>query len=182
MVQIDPQGWLKEADRCPSPNFGPRPEPCEISLLVIHNISLPAGRFGGPHIQELFCNKLNCDAHPSFADLRGLQVSSHLLINRQGELCQFVSLLDRAWHAGGSEFEGRSNCNDFSIGVELEGTDDAPYTEQQYLRLAQVTKVLQKHYPLIADERIVGHSDIAPGRKTDPGDAFDWHYYKNLLG
>ena len=175
-------GWLAQAEHCLSPNYGERPHNVAISLLVIHNISLPPGQFGGTHIRELFCNRLDCGAHPDFNDLDGLRVSSHLLINRDGELCQFVSFLDRAWHAGESEFQGRSNCNDFSIGIELEGTDDLPYTDQQYDSLVQVTKTLQNHYPLISPGRIVGHCDIAPGRKTDPGPAFDWHRYKKLLG
>ena len=182
MHLIDGNGWLSEAERCPSPNYGERPQVTDISLLVVHNISLPPGQFGGSYIHALFCNELDCGAHPDFVDLDGLKVSSHLLITREGKLCQFVSFLDRAWHAGVSEFEGRANCNDFSIGIELEGTDDLPYTDRQYESLTRVTKTLQNHYPLISSERIVGHCDIAPGRKTDPGDAFDWHRYKKTLG
>lgn len=182
MDVIDSEGWLTGVERCPSPNYGDRPPEVDISLLVIHNISLPAGQFGGAYIRALFCNQLDCDIHPDFADLRGLQVSAHLLISREGELCQFVSFNDRAWHAGVSVFDGRPNCNDFSIGIELEGADDVPYTDKQYESLCRVTRALQYHYPLITCERIVGHSDIAPGRKTDPGEAFDWHYYKKLLG
>ncbi|MFT5603289.1 MAG: AmpD protein [Paracoccaceae bacterium] len=182
MQIIDSKGWLTELERCPSPNYDERPQDADISLLVIHNISLPSGQFGGAHIQALFCNQLDCSSHLEFADLRGLRVSSHLLINRDGELCQFVSFLDRAWHAGVSECRGRSNCNDFSIGIELEGTDELPYTDRQYKSLGGVTKTLQTHYPQLANEGIVGHSDIAPGRKTDPGDAFDWRRYRKLLG
>ena len=181
MNRIDNQGWLLGVEHCPSPNFGKRPNGAAIDLLVIHNISLPAGQFGGPHIRALFCNCLDCDAHPDFASLRGLRVSAHLLIDRQGRACQFVSFLDRAWHAGVSHFQGRDNCNDFSIGIELEGSDDIPYTHAQYCTLLGVTKTLQSYYPLITSERIVGHSDIAPGRKTDPGAAFDWRYYKKQL-
>lgn len=182
MNSVNRAGWLTGAKHCPSPNYGERPLGAEVSLLVIHNISLPAGQFGGSYIRDLFCNSLDCDAHPDFADLFGLQVSAHLLISRDGELCQFVSFEHRAWHAGVSEFQGSVNCNDFSVGIELEGADDIPYTEEQYQSLACVTKILQSYYPLITSERIVGHSDIAPGRKTDPGDAFDWHRYKKLLG
>ena len=182
MYHIDQSGWLHEANRCPSPNFNQRPPEVDIDLLVIHNISLPPGEFGGPYIQALFCNTLDCHAHPSFADLEGLHVSSHLLIDRGGVCHQFVSFLDRAWHAGLSSHCGRDNCNDFSIGIELEGTDNQPYTDAQYRRLAVVTQTLQCYYPSISTDRIVGHSDIAPGRKTDPGPAFDWSYYKTLLG
>ncbi len=182
MFSIDTSGWLEPAAHCPSPNFGPRPPGTVIDLLVIHNISLPAGEFGNSYIRDLFCNCLNCDAHPSFADLRDLQVSSHLLIDRAGGVTQFVGFGDRAWHAGVSEFEGRANCNDFSIGIELEGTDAIPYTAEQYQVLVQVTHALQHQYPQISTQRIVGHSDIAPGRKTDPGPAFDWHYYKKEVG
>ncbi len=178
---ISTSGWLTAAEICPSPNFNERPPGCEISLLVIHNISLPPGQFGGREVHEFFTNCLNCDAHPALADLRGLQVSSHLLIDRHGQLTQFVPFDKRAWHAGVSCFEGVENCNDFSIGVELEGTDHTLYTEPQYAALARVTKILMTHYPLLNPTRIVGHSDIAPGRKTDPGPAFDWHNYKKRL-
>lgn len=181
MLFIDSRGWFEAAEHCPSPNYGLRPEGCEISLLVIHNISLPPGQFGGRYIHELFCNCLDCDAKPEFEELRDVKVSSHLLIDRQGGLTQFVSTQARAWHAGVSFFNGLSNCNDFSVGIELEGTDDVPYTPLQYEQLAQVTKALMARYPLISTERIVGHSDIAPGRKTDPGPAFDWTHYKNRL-
>lgn len=182
MYLIEPSGWLANANKIPSPNFNQRPDPSEISLLVIHNISLPAGNFGGPYVQQLFTNCLDCSAHPSFADLQGLTVSAHLFIDRLGGITQFVSFNDRAWHAGVSQFDGRENCNDFSIGIELEGSDDCAYSEAQYRELLAVTESLQSYYPAITAARIVGHCDIAPDRKTDPGAAFDWTYYKNALG
>lgn len=174
-------GRLPGARWCPSPNYGPRPPGAEISLLVVHNISLPPGQFGGPEIEAFFCNRLDPDAHPYFREIAGLQVSAHALIRRDGHLVQFVSLLDRAWHAGRSCFEGQQECNDFSIGIELEGTDDLPYTDQQYRRLAQVAGWLMAAWPEITPERITGHSDIAPGRKTDPGPAFDWRHFHRIL-
>lgn len=172
------RGWLPQARRVPSPNFGPRPPGCMPELLVIHNISLPPGRYGGDAIERFFCNCLDCDEHPYYEEIRGVEVSAHLLIRRDGELLQFVSLEHRAWHAGQSRFAGRENCNDFSIGIELEGADDDPYTGAQYRALAVVTAELQQYYPAIKAESIVGHSDIAPGRKTDPGPAFDWARYR----
>jgi AmpD protein len=175
------EGWLHRARRVPSPNFGPRPANCEPDLLVIHNISLPPGQFGGNCIERLFTNCLDWGEHPFFAEIRGAEVSSHLLIKRDGELVQFVNLQDRAWHAGQSCFDGRDNCNDFSIGIELEGTDDDPYTDVQYRELAAVTAVIRGVYAGIDVDRIVGHSDIAPGRKTDPGAAFDWNRYRSLM-
>lgn len=181
MYRIDDAGWLQPARHCPSPNFNQRPDRCAIDLLVIHNISLPAGCFGTGHIEALFTNCLDCAADPSFADLAELQVSAHVLIDREGYVTQFVSLLDRAWHAGQSQFGERSNCNDFSIGIELEGTDLLPYTAAQYRELAAVTRALIGHFPALRPESIVGHSDIAPGRKTDPGAAFDWARYRELL-
>lgn len=174
-------GWVRRARRCPSPNFSARPAGTVVSLLVIHNISLPPGRFGGDCIDDLFCSRLDCDAHPYFDALRGLQVSSHFLIRRSGELVQYVSLRDRAWHAGVSSFEGRENCNDFSIGIELEGTDDRPYTARQYRRLAALSVLLFRACPAMTPARVVGHSQVAPGRKTDPGPAFDWAHYRSLL-
>ena len=182
MYLIEASGWLANADKHPSPNYNQRPNSAEISLLVIHNISLPAGHVGGAHVHELFTNCLDCSAHNSFAGLQGLTVSAHLFIERDGKINQFVSFNDRAWHAGVSQFEGRDNCNDFSIGIELEGSDDIPYTDEQYRQLIAVTQSLQSYYPAILTARIVGHCDIAPGRKTDPGSAFDWAYYKNALG
>lgn len=174
-------GWVRGARRCPSPNFNARPAGETVSLLVIHNISLPPGRFGGPWIDDLFTNRLDHAAHPYFETLRGLQVSSHFLVRRGGELVQYVATGDRAWHAGKSRFGGRENCNDFSIGIELEGTDDRPYTERQYRRLVSLSVLLLRHFPAITPDRIAGHSDIAPGRKTDPGPAFDWARYRAAL-
>ena len=164
-----------------SPNFNQRPDPDDISLLVIHNISLPPGEFGSGCIEEFFCNRLDHDLHPYFTGIRGLEVSAHFLIDRAGAVTQFVSTLDRAWHAGRSSFGGRYACNDFSVGVELEGTDELPYTDAQYVSLAALTRALQLGYPAITDERIVGHCDIAPGRKSDPGPAFEWEKYRNQV-
>ena len=175
------QGWYTPAQRRESPNHNRRPSPADISLLVIHNISLPPGEFGGGYIEELFCNELDCSSHPWFERLRDLKVSAHLLIDRQGQACQFVPFHLRAWHAGESCFAERSNCNDFSIGVELEGSDHETYTEQQYASLLRLTRVLLSVYPLLTTRRITGHSDIAPHRKTDPGPAFDWQYYLDQL-
>lgn len=174
-------GWLDQAIRCPSPNFNQRPANQPISLLVIHNISLPPGEFGGGYIEAFFQNRLDVTEHPYFAEIAQLQVSSHLLIDRQGLITQFVSFDDRAWHAGQSSFRGVENCNDYSIGIELEGTDDLPYTREQYLVLAKVTRQLQANYPTLTADRITGHEHIAPGRKTDPGPAFDWVYYLSLI-
>jgi AmpD protein len=165
----------------PSPNCNARPEG-EISLLVIHNISLPPGQFGAGHVAELFTNRLDANAHPYFAEVHHLEVSAHLLIERDGRMTQFVPFNRRAWHAGLSCFEGREACNDFAIGIELEGTDDIPYTDAQYRVLAAVTRSLLQTYPQLTHERITGHSDIAPGRKTDPGAAFDWERYRQSLG
>jgi AmpD protein len=174
-------GWLEGAQRCPSPNCNDRPEGEEISLLVIHNISLPPGEFGGTNVRDFFCNTLDCDAHPYFDRLREMQVSAHLLIDRDGQPTQFVSFDDRAWHAGQSCFDGRDDSNDYSIGIELEGTDDEAYTDAQYRRLAQVTQALMMQYPAISPQRIAGHSELSPGRKTDPGAAFDWALYRKLI-
>jgi len=175
-------GWLEDARHSPSPNFNERPEGCEISLLVIHNISLPPGEFGGSWIDDLFHNRLDPDAHPYFREIEGLEVSAHCLIRRDGEIIQYVSFDKRAWHAGQSSYCGIDNCNDFSIGIELEGTDEEPFTDAQYSALARLTAAIRESYPSITDERVVGHSDIAPGRKTDPGLAFDWHRYRTLAG
>ena len=173
-------GWLSPATRLPSPHHNARPQG-DVSLLVIHGISLPPGEFGGPWIGDLFLGRLDPEAHPYFAGIASLQVSAHCLIRRDGELVQFVSFDERAWHAGVSEFAGRAACNDFSIGIELEGTDTSGYTEAQYRKLAAVSRCLMHHYPDITPERIVGHSDIAPGRKTDPGTGFDWALYRAML-
>ena len=175
---LDRCGWIAQAIVQPSPNGDPRPVGMPIELLVIHNISLPPGGFGGGCVADLFLNRLDCDAHPYFDRLRGLRVSSHFLIGRSGVLTQFVSCLDRAWHAGVSRWRGRERCNDFSIGIELEGTDDTPFRDEQYDCLVALTRTLRSAYP-IAD--IQGHSDIAPGRKTDPGPCFDWSRYRIAL-
>ncbi len=174
-------GWVREARRCPSPNCNERPAGASVSLLVIHNISLPPGRFSGHFIDELFLNRLDYSVHPYFATLRGLAVSAHFLVRRRGELVQYVATSERAWHAGKSAFSGRENCNDFSIGIELEGTDERPYTQQQYRRLVMLSALLLRAFPDITPARIVGHSDIAPGRKTDPGPSFDWRRYRRAL-
>ncbi|MFT4822392.1 MAG: AmpD protein [Halioglobus sp.] len=175
-------GWIAQARKVASPNFGPRPERGETDLLVIHNISLPPGHYHGNCIEQFFCNQLDWEEHPFFREIQGVEVSSHLLIRRDGELVQFVSLDDRAWHAGRSCFDGREECNDYSIGIELEGTDDDVYTERQYQVLAGVTRILLEHYKPLIRSRIVGHSDVSPGRKTDPGPGFDWVYYRSLIG
>lgn len=167
-------GWLCAARACPSPNFDTRPAGAQVSLLVLHNISLPPGKFGTGHIEALFCNTLDCSLDPYFARLERLRVSAHFLIDRHGALTQFVSCDDRAWHAGVSNWAGRDNCNDFSIGVELEGQDRAPYEDGQYAALAALIRGLRRRYPRLTGGAIVGHSDIAPQRKTDPGPAFDW--------
>lgn len=172
---------LAAARFIPSPNCNERPAD-EISLLVIHNISLPPGQFGGGHIAELFSNRLDPNGHPFFAEIEGLEVSAHLLIERDGRMTQFVPFDRRAWHAGKSCFDGREACNDFSIGIELEGADNIPFTDLQYQVLAAVTRALMQAYPDITSKRITGHSDIAPGRKTDPGPAFDWARFLSALG
>lgn len=167
-------GLVEGARQVPSPNCDERPEQGDPELLVVHGISLPPGQFGGPWIDRLFTNTLPSEEHPYFSEIAHLAVSSHLLIRRDGELVQYVPLHLRAWHAGESCFDGRERCNDFSIGIELEGMDDIPYTDSQYRVLGKLVGALLAAYPSISPERIVGHSDIAPGRKTDPGDAFDW--------
>lgn len=174
-------GWLPQARWVPSPNWDERPVGTRVDLLVIHGVSLPPGQFGGPWIDALFQNRLDPQAHPYFAAIAGLRLSSHLLIRRDGELIQYVDLTKRAWHAGVSSFQGRERCNDFSIGIELEGTDDLPYASSQYQVLAEVSRAILTRFPAITPDRIVGHSDIAPGRKTDPGPAFDWERYRRLL-
>ena len=167
--------WLE------SPNQDVRPDTASINLLVIHNISLPPGEFGGEHIDQLFTNCLDPQAHPFFQEICHLRVSSHLLIQRDGRITQYVPFDRRAWHAGESSYQGQAACNDFSIGIELEGTDDDPYTDAQYQVLERVTRELMSCYPGITVDRIVGHSDIAPTRKTDPGAAFDWPRYRASL-
>lgn len=167
-------GLLEPARQCPSPNCDDRPAGARPELLVVHGISLPPGRFGGPEIEHLFTNRLDWDAHPYFEEIRGMRVSAHVLIRRDGEVVQFVPFTRRAWHAGESAFQGRTCCNDFSIGIELEGEDETPYTAAQYEKLAAVTRAISAAYPAISGRKIAAHADIAPGRKTDPGPAFDW--------
>ncbi|WP_338561114.1 1,6-anhydro-N-acetylmuramyl-L-alanine amidase AmpD [Erwinia sp. E_sp_B01_3] len=173
-------GWISGVKRVPSPHFNERPDNETPSLLVIHNISLPPGEFGGPWIDALFTGNLDPEAHPFFAEIAHLRVSAHCLIRRDGEIIQYVPFHLRAWHAGVSTYQGREACNDFSIGIELEGTDSLPYTCAQYQALQQVTRLLIDHYPQIA-QHITGHSDIAPDRKTDPGPAFDWATFREAL-
>lgn len=167
-------GWLDGARQLPSPNCDDRPDPEDISLVVIHCISLPPGEFGGDAIDRLFTNRLDPAAHPYFATIHRLRVSAHALIRRDGETVQYVPFPRRAWHAGVSSHQGRERCNDFSIGIELEGTDDSEFTEAQYRALAVLLAELYLAYPKLSPARLTGHSDIAPGRKTDPGPFFDW--------
>ena len=178
-------GQLIGARQIPSPNFNQRPENTEIQLIVVHNISLPPSQFGGGYIEQFFQNQLDWSVHPYFQTIQGMQVSTHLLILRSGEVLQFVNFNDRAWHAGRSTYLAKKECNDYSIGIELEGSDDLPFEQIQYDALVQVTACLQAYYPKI-QQHIAGHSDIAPGRKTDPGLHFNWvafrkqlHHYKN---
>ncbi|HET9702070.1 MAG TPA: 1,6-anhydro-N-acetylmuramyl-L-alanine amidase AmpD [Burkholderiales bacterium] len=168
---VDGEGIVRGARFIASPNFDERPPGAAIELLVIHSISLPPGKFGGPHIASLFTNTLDRSVHPYFEGLRGLRVSAHFLIRRHGGLIQFVPCRKRAWHAGVSSWRGRERCNDFSVGIELEGTDHRPFTASQYRTLERLVHALQTAYPIRA---AVGHCDIAPGRKTDPGPKFDW--------
>jgi AmpD protein len=165
-----------------SPNCDERPSGSDISLLVVHGISLPPGEFGGPWVEDLFLNRLDPAAHPYFQQISGLRVSAHVFIRRDGEVRQYVPFTLRAWHAGQSIHEGRERCNDFSVGVELEGTDEQPYEEPQYRALALLARALGRAYPALTRERIVGHNDVSPGRKTDPGPAFDWERLHSLLG
>jgi len=171
-------GWLRRARAVPTANCGARPEKTQVDLVVLHSISLPPGEYGSDAIEQLFTNRLDWSAHPYFESIRGLAVSAHFLIRRDGELVQFVSCDERAWHAGESRWQGRENCNDFSIGVELEGSDDVPFAEPQYETLVELTRSLIERFgPL----DIAGHSDIAPGRKTDPGPWFDWERFRAAL-
>jgi N-acetyl-anhydromuramoyl-L-alanine amidase len=176
---IDASGWVAQARHVPSPNHDARPAGARVELLLIHNISLPPGEFGGEQIERLFTNRLDFEAHPYFASLRALRVSAHFLITRDGVLTQFVACAERAWHAGESLFEGRPRCNDFSLGIELEGTDTLAYTDAQYDVLALLGRTLFAAYPLRA---VRGHSDVAASRKTDPGAAFDWPRFARALG
>jgi len=181
-LHIDPgAGELRDARQVPSPNFDSRPAGVVPDLIVVHGISLPPGEFGGPWIDRLFTNDLPAEAHPYFAEIAGRRVSSHLCIRRDGSVTQYVKFNERAWHAGQSSWEGRFACNDFSIGVELEGADTVPYDPLQYRALAEVVAALCRAYPALSPDRLVGHSDISPGRKTDPGPAFDWAHARRLI-
>lgn len=173
-------GLLSHCKQCPSPNKDARPDDTTIDLIVVHSISLPPGEYGGDAIERFFQNQLDKNEHPYFAEIYQMQVSSHVLIKRSGEIVQFVPFHERAWHAGQSTFQGRDCCNDFSIGIELEGTDTEPFEEAQYTQLAALITRLQASYPAIADH-ITGHSDIAPGRKKDPGSGFDWAHLNSCL-
>jgi len=174
-------GLLDEARQVASPNFDERPDESDFDLIVVHNISLPPGQYGGHWIDALFTNTLDAGAHPYFAEIHQLEVSSHLLIRRNGEIVQYVPFHKRAWHAGKSSYENRERCNDFSIGIELEGSDEEAYEPEQYQQLARVIQTLCDTYPKLNTQRITGHSDIAPGRKTDPGPAFNWDRLFKLL-
>lgn len=181
-MKIDKQsGWLSPVTKLVSPNYDQRPDAEDICGIIIHNISLPPGEYGGHWIADLFLNRLDSDAHPYFAEIAGLKVSSHLLIRRDGEIQQFVPFNMRAWHAGQSCWQGRERCNDFTIGIEMEGDDFSPFTDKQYQQLADVIKQLIACYPRLSAERIAGHEHIAPGRKTDPGPFFDWQRLQTLL-
>ncbi|WP_407924899.1 1,6-anhydro-N-acetylmuramyl-L-alanine amidase AmpD [Schauerella aestuarii] len=186
-LHLDRHGWLVSSSRsstdairhCPSPNHDRRPSGTSISLLVMHNISLPPGQFGGPHVAGLFTNTLDYSFHPWLERLRPLRVSAHFFVRRDGQIVQFVSADKRAWHAGISTFRGRDKCNDFSLGIEMEGTDVLPYTDAQYAALARLVPALWSRYPLSA---VRGHEHIAPVRKTDPGPAFDWRRFGEVCG
>lgn len=164
-------GWWAQARRLNSPNFGQRPSSSVIDTVIVHSISLPPGQYGGQEVQELFTNQLDWDAHPYFQKIRGIQVSAHFYIRRDGQLWQFVSCDERAWHAGQSSFAGRDNCNDYSVGIELEGLEGDAFEAEQYVQLAQLLHSLRVHYPIT---QVVGHEHVAPGRKLDPGAGFDW--------
>ncbi|TAK74952.1 MAG: 1,6-anhydro-N-acetylmuramyl-L-alanine amidase AmpD [Gammaproteobacteria bacterium] len=174
-------GLLTPVTYRPSPHCDARPAGEVVDMIVIHGISLPPGEFGSPAIEAFFCGQLDHRLHPYYASIASLRVSSHLLIKRTGEIIQFVPFAERAWHAGESFFHDRPRCNDFSIGIELEGTDDIAYEPLQYEQLSRVIRLLMQAYPAITKERIVGHVDIAPGRKTDPGPLFDWDYIRKII-
>ncbi len=173
--------WLTQATKVPSPNFDERPKDEELSLIVVHCISLPPGQFEGTYIDQLFCNQLNPEEHPYFKEIYQIKVSAHLLIRRCGEIVQYVAFNKRAWHAGVSEYKGKTKCNDYSIGIELEGTETQQYTEKQYQQLTTVIKTLLNRYPNLSVQHITGHSNIASGRKTDPGESFNWLWLKSNL-
>ena len=181
-MKIDTRsGLLDVARQVQCPNYDDRPAEDDFDLIVVHGISLPPGEYGGPWIDALFTNCLDPGKHPYFEEIHQLEVSSHILIRRDGEIVQYVPFLKRAWHAGKSTYENRERCNDFSIGIELEGVDDQPYEDAQYEQLANVISTLCSTYPRLTQQRVTGHSDIAPGRKTDPGDAFDWSRLRQLI-
>ena len=181
-MQVDiTTGWLDDARRVESSNCDDRPEGATIDAIVVHGISLPPGEFGGPWVEALFTNTLDPEYHPYFQEICQLRVSAHVLIHRDGRITQFVPFNRRAWHAGESSLAGRPCCNDYSIGIELEGSDDRPYESVQYDRLAELIAALKQAYPMITADRVVGHSDVSPGRKTDPGLAFDWPRVRKLL-
>jgi N-acetyl-anhydromuramoyl-L-alanine amidase len=175
------KNWIKNIRRVKSPNFDDRPDNVDIRLVVIHGISLPPGKFGGNYIDQLFTNCLDPEKHPYFCEIQDLRVSAHLMINRVGLVTQYVPFTKRAWHAGESKFEGCSGCNDFSIGIELEGTDEDPYELVQYEKLSDIVNLIIKSWPDVTPARITGHCDISPERKTDPGPNFDWEYFYNFL-
>lgn len=173
-MRVTGDHWLTAAQKLPSPNCNDRPDPAAIELVVIHGISLPPGEFGGPCVVDLFLNCLNTSVYPELAELAHVRVSSHLLIGRRGAVTQFVPFHRRAWHAGESVWRSRPGCNDYAVGIELEGTDDRPYTASQYRKLRQVLVALLLRYPRLSPDAVVGHFEIAPGRKTDPGPSFEW--------
>ncbi len=172
-------GWYRHARRIESPNFGPRPNPDDITLALVHSISLPPGVYGGDEIERLFTNQLDWSAHPYFEQIRGMEVSAHFVIRRTGELIQFVSVQDRAWHAGRSSWRGQDNCNDYSVGIELEGLEDDEFEVVQYQALSMLVDALSQQWPI---DQIAGHEHVAPGRKRDPGQGFDWPCLQALLG
>jgi AmpD protein len=180
-LTIDTTGWLQTVEVIESPNYDARPDKSNIKLIVIHGISLPPAEFGGGYIQDLFCNQLDPNGHEYFLSICDLKVSSHCLIERDGNLIQFVSFLDRAWHAGISSWHGEPACNNYSIGIELEGTDDLSYSDSQYQQLDRLIRCIRREYSTIKADGLCGHSDIAPGRKTDPGTAFDWPRLQSKL-
>lgn len=181
LAAISPAGWLEGVRRVESPNCDDRPAGVEPDLIVVHGISLPPGQFGGPWIDALFMNTLPADGHPFFAEVAGLRVSAHALVRRDGGIVQYVPFQRRAWHAGESRWQGRERCNDYAIGIELEGTDASAYEPAQYAALARLVARLCRAYSTLSPDRIVGHSDVAPGRKTDPGIAFDWPLLRALV-
>jgi len=174
-------GLLEPIVYRPSPHYDERPQGTLVDMVVVHSISLPAGEFGGSAVEEFFCGHLDTSSHPTFTSIAALKVSAHLFIRRMGEIIQFVPFNKRAWHAGESYFQGKTHCNNFSIGIELEGTDNVPYASIQYTQLGKVINLLMQAYPGITLDRILGHVDIAPGRKTDPGPFFDWQHLKGIL-